>query len=183
MKNKTHHLFLEIIDFYPTRKTTHSLNRADTFLLIPGIGGLKHYLKVENIYSKYSVYNRILKLFACPKNRNYNLGQCFHLIQDLSMPHHLNKGMFLTHLQFEEKLQRYLVKHFKDIKDKYNKNYLKKELNYLEDWKIEDLIINLANNTLLNKNIDKELIIFNALYSSERLAILWELKHGNMGTN
>ena len=183
MKNRTHHLFLEIIDFHPTKKTTHSINTADVFLFIPGIGGLKHYLKVENIYSKSSVYNRILRLFSCPKNRDYNLGQCFHLTQDLCMPHHLNKGMFLTHLQFEEKLQKYLVKHLKSIKDKYNDNYLKKELNYLKDWNIEDLLINVINNTILNKNIDKEFIIFNALYASKRLAVLWELKHANMGSS
>ena len=183
MKNKTHHSFLEIVNFHPTKRTTHSLNRADTFLLIPHIGGLKHYLKVENIYYENSIYNRILKLFNSPKNRNYNLGQCFHLLQDLSMPHHLNKGMFLTHLQFEEKLQNYLAKHSKDIKDKYDRNYLKKELNYLQDYNIEDLIINVVNNTILNKNINKELIIFNALYSSNKLAILWELRHGDVGNN
>ncbi len=183
MKIKTHSLFLEIINFHPTRKTAHSLNKADTFLFIPTIGGLKHYLKVENIYSKSSVYNRILKLFSSRENRNHNLGQSFHLIQDLSMPHHLNKGMFLTHLQFEEKLHKYLLKHFKVIKDKYRNNHLKKELNYFQDFTIEDLIINVINNTIVNKSIDNESIIFNALYGSEKLAILWESKHDVLGNN
>ena len=171
MKTESHLILTKIVIPEINPELKKLLKSADNILKIPGIGGLKHYQNINNIYKKNSVFSRIIKYYnSLPnsKKHSYLLSQIIHLIQDISMPHHLNKLMFATHIQFENKLNNYIKKNLKSIKYKYNETcYLRKELVLNRFNNLEDILFNVLNNTINNKENSKELIIFNALYSTE----------------